>query len=379
MRRSALASARWGFALPAAIFALVLLSALVAGALFVSTEELRSGRTDTADQRSLALAESALDSAIMAWDSRRNTGDTVGVRFGGLVRGAPNVTVSVDGVRAGPRAVLLSATALAAGDGRMIPVRRTVATALRLVGATVAARAALITPGLVVVDGGTIDGRDSVSVPDATRVCAPPAPGAGIATPDSTRITCMGCGAGYDPLVLGSPAVTASGAVDATTADLGDETRAALVARASIELPAGTYAPRATVASGACDVTDRMNWGDPTGASACADRYPVIHVRGDVTIAAGAEGQGMLVADGSVRVEADARFAGVVVAAGTVVVDGIGAEVDGIVFALGFDASAASRVVNGGAIRYASCAARRAMLGSARLVRTAGRSWVELR
>ena len=37
---------RAGFALPAAIIALVLLSALVAGALFVSTEELRSGRSD---------------------------------------------------------------------------------------------------------------------------------------------------------------------------------------------------------------------------------------------------------------------------------------------------------------------------------------------
>ena len=379
MSHSASASGRRGFALPAAIFALVLLSALVAGVLFVSTEELRSGRTDTADQRALALAESALDSAIMAWDSRRNTGDTVGVRFGAAVRSAPNVAVTVDGVRTGRRAVLVSATALAGGDGRTIPVRRTVAMALRLVGATVATRAALITPGLVVVDGGRIDGRDSVSVPDATRVCTPPAPGVGIATPDSTRITCVGCGTGYDPAVVGTPAVDASSTVDATVADLGDETRAALIARADIDLPAGTYVPTASVVGGACDVTDRMSWGDPSGASACADWYPIIHVRGDVTIAAGAAGQGMLVADGSVRVEANARFSGVVVATGTVMVDGSGAELDGIVFALGFDASAPSRVVNGGTIRYASCAARRAMLGSARLVRTTGRSWVELR
>ena len=57
---------RGGFALPAAIMALVLLSALVAGALFVSTEELRAGRTDLADQRAMATAEWALERAIAA-------------------------------------------------------------------------------------------------------------------------------------------------------------------------------------------------------------------------------------------------------------------------------------------------------------------------
>jgi hypothetical protein len=90
-------------------------------------------------------------------------------------------------------------------------------------------------------------------------------------------------------------------------------------------------------------------------------------------------GQGILLVDGSLRVEANARFAGIVVVAGGVVVDGLGAEINGVVFALASDLSSPSRVVNGGAIRYASCAVRRATLGSARLVRTAERSWVELR
>jgi hypothetical protein len=90
-------------------------------------------------------------------------------------------------------------------------------------------------------------------------------------------------------------------------------------------------------------------------------------------------GQGVLLVDGSLRVEANARFAGVVVVSGNVVVDGLGAEIDGIVFALGNDGTNPSRVVNGGAIRYASCAVHRAVLGTARLTRTAGRSWVELR
>ena len=69
---------REGFALPAAIIAIVLLSALVAGALFVSTEELRSGRGDASDQRALTAAEWALDRAILAWDTQRNTAQALG-------------------------------------------------------------------------------------------------------------------------------------------------------------------------------------------------------------------------------------------------------------------------------------------------------------
>ena len=70
---------RRGFALPTAIIALVLLSALVAGALFVSTEELRAGRGDVADQHALSTAEWALERAISDWDARRNTPHLVGI------------------------------------------------------------------------------------------------------------------------------------------------------------------------------------------------------------------------------------------------------------------------------------------------------------
>lgn len=372
-------AARSGFALPAAIFALVLLSALVAGALFVSVDELRSGRSDTAGQRALALAEAALDSAVLAWDSRRNTGDSVGARFGTGWRSVPNAAVSIEAVRLQRRSVSMSASALAVGDGRPIPVRQSVAVALRLVGAGVAARAALVTPGTVVIDGGIVDGGDSVRVRDAARVCDEPQAAAGIVVADATRITCVGCGSDYGPAVRGSPAVDVSGAVNPGVVELGDETRATLAARAAIDVPAGSFGPAASIANGECDRSDRMNWGDPTGGAVCGDWYPIIHVRGDATIVAGAMGQGILLVDGSLRVEANARFAGIVVVAGGVVVDGLGAEIDGVVFALASDLSSPSRIVNGGAIRYASCAVRRATLGSARLVRTAGRSWVELR
>ena len=379
MTTSELRTARTGFALPAAIMALVLLSALVAGALYVSTEELRSGRGDTQDQRALAAAEAALDSATLAWDPRRNTADSIGARREVTMGGAaPNATVSVLAVRVQRRAVLMAASASATGDGRAIPSRHTVAASLRLVGPRVAVRAALVTPGAVVIDGGTIDASDTATPPDGSRVCPVSQPAPAVVVPDVARVTCTGCAADLSPAVRGSPAVDASGAVDAVP-DLGDETLATLATRATIDLPAGTFAPTPSAAAGDCDRADRLNWGDPSGRTSCADWYPIIRVRGDAVIAAGGAGQGMLLVDGSLRVEAGARFVGVVIAGGAVTVDGPSAEVDGVVIALGADVTSPSRVVNGGAIRYASCAAWRATLGASRLVRTVGRSWVELR
>jgi hypothetical protein len=380
MSSAAAADSRGGFALPAAIMALVLLSALVAGALFVSTEELRSGRSDTIEQRALAAAEAALDSAVLAWDRRRNTSDSVGARrTSATVAAAPNATVSVSIVRVDRRAVLVSATASAGGDGRAIPARHTVASSLRLVGPRVRVRAALITRGPVVIDGGSIDGGDSATVPDVTRVCPAGEPGAGIIVPDVASVVCAGCATDYSPSVTGSPAIDASGVVDASMPDLGDETRATLTSRATIDLAAGTFTPASSMTAGDCDRADRLNWGDPSGRTLCSEWYPIVHVRGDAVIAAGGVGQGILLVDGSLRVEGGARFVGIVVAGGAVIVDGVGAGIDGIVYALGTDASSASRVVNGAAIRYVSCAVQRAALGAARLVRTKGRSWVELR
>ena len=69
---------RSGFVLPSAIITLVLLSALIAGALFVATEELRAGRGDVADQRALSVAEWALERAIANWDARHNSRVEVG-------------------------------------------------------------------------------------------------------------------------------------------------------------------------------------------------------------------------------------------------------------------------------------------------------------
>jgi len=380
MTRSHHARARGGFALPAAIFSLVLLSALVAGALFVSTEELRSGRGDGADQRALAAAEWALDRAILAWDPQRNITQPIG-RTDTLmaIAGAPNDAVVVTATRVQRAAVWLTATATRGGDGRGIPARHTVGASLRLVAAGDLARAALTTPGPVLVDGGIIDGRDVTPVGYSAAMCAETDSVAGIAVPDASRVTCATCATSANSGVFGTPPIDSSGFVDPAFSVLVAETIAALVRRSQIDLPGGTLIPRPAAVNAVCDVADPLNWGDPRASSACANWFPVIHVRGSVVLAAGAVGQGILVADGSVRLEGTARFVGVVIAGADITVTGPGAEIAGAAVAGATNSAALSTVTGGGAIRFGGCAVQRASMTAARLVRTPSRWWIELR
>ena len=372
---------RSGFALPAAIFSVILVSALVAGALFVATDELRAGRGDGADQRALAAAEWALERAILTWDSRRNVTQPVG-RTDTLMTeyAAPNDTLVVLATRLQRRSVWITATATRGGDGRGIPARHTVAASLRLVDTPFPAPAALTSGGAVLVDGGVVDGRAAGPAGDSTATtCTASVSAAGRRVPDVSRVTCPSCGTSPGSGVFGLPPIDSSGVTDSGFAAVVNATVASLVRRASIDLPGGTMAPRPISANALCDLTDPFNWGDPGGASPCADWLPVIHVRGSVVLSAGAVGQGILVVDGSVRVEGGARFVGVVLASGDVTVSGLGAEIAGAVFAAPGSAAVTSRITDGGAIRFEPCAVQRTSMIAARLVATPERWWVELR
>jgi hypothetical protein len=370
-------SSRAGFALPATIIALVLLSALVAGALFISTEELRAGRVDVADQRALAAAESGLERAILGWDGERNTRQKPGSEEVVERSGEPpNDSLVVTSMRVQREAIWLTAAATAGGDGLRAPARHRIAASLRLVRPDIPLSGALSASGNVVVSGGLIDGGD-LNSPDSSGYCPSPRSIAGVIVGSGTRVDCPACGASPDVGVYGTPPIDSTG--DSASVAAPVAIVSSLVEEASITLPGGTLAPQPSVVAGDCNRTDALNWGDPGGMTPCRDRYPIVHVRGSATLAAGARGQGILVVDGSLRLEANAQFTGVVIAGNAIEVVGEGAGIVGVAFAGDGDGAGASVIGSGGTIRYASCAVTRATLGSARLARTPVRWWVELR
>lgn len=355
---------RNGFALPAAIVALVLLSALIAGALFVSTEELRAGRTDIADQHALALAEAALEQAIVTWDTQRNTALVVGASVVLAQRSDPaGNQVQVVATRVQPRAVWLTARASSPTHGNVAPARHTVAASMRLVAPDIPLVAALTARGRVIVGNGTVDGRASAAT--ASLACADDtttADAAGIALPDTAGMTVAG--------VFGTPPL-------AVQASLTSEPPAA-PRRSDVVLASGAYAPRPVVVAGKCDARDPLNWGDPAGG-ACGTHYVVIHITGDATLRPGSVGQGILVVDGTLRLEAGAHFDGVVMAGNDIDVAGADARITGAAVAHDRDGADASRVSDGATILFNRCTVHRAQLGVARLERTPGRWWAELR
>jgi hypothetical protein len=366
---------RSGFALPSAIITLVLLSALIAGALFVATQELRAGRGDVADQRALSVAEWALERAIANWDPRHNSrvgvGQSVAVAQGEVGAREP---FDVTATRVQPNAFWMTARASSGMDGGRIPARHTIAASLRLIGPTFPLSAALSAGNAVTIDNGVVDGRDARTSTDLACRDDSPADVAGVVTPDTALVCGVTCTGGVPLGVFGTPPLAAAPGL---TSDSTSESGSTL--RASINLAPGAYAPRPSTANGDCNRTDPLNWGDPGGSSLCADYFPIVHASGDIMLSSGAVGQGLLIADGSIRLEAGARFVGVVIAKNDIEVAGAGAVIDGVAFANDVDRAGATRVADGGAITFNRCAVRRAELGVARLVRTRERWWVELR
>ena len=375
---------RGGFVLPAAIIALVLLATLVVGVLFVATEELRAGRSDVADQRALTLAEWGIEQAISTWSATRQTALAVGTTMRADVpASAEGEDVAVTVTRTQPRAVWVVAHA-SARDGRAMPARRAVGASLRLIGPSFPLRAALTAAGAVVVQsGGTVDGQNDPPARTRAQWCAEESSAsvAGVIAPDRARVCGSDCAGGVPAGVTGAPPVAAAalGSSDPVFREFGDESRASLTARATVILTPETFSPSPVASSSTCDVTAPLNWGDPDGATVCADHYPIVWVRGDAVLATGAVGQGILIVDGDLTLAAGARFAGVVIARDDIIVRGPGATITGVAFAADADGADATHVTDGGVIRFASCTARVAMLGASRLARTPGRWWAELR
>jgi hypothetical protein len=363
--------------------ALTLLSALIAGALFVSTAELRAGRTDLADQQALSAAEWALERAVAQWNPRRNTALAIGTSE--VIRDSVSPAgdrVVVTATRVQRQTFLVTAYAGSSRDGRGIPVRHTIAASLRLDGVNVPAGAALTAGGAVTVDGGVVTGGDASPGEAADGLCddAANSGAAGVAALDTSLVCGPVCTGGPVPGVTGSPPITGAPRLTSDSATgFGGALAPMIAPRATVTLPGGIAQPRPAGSGGECDGADPLNWGDPGGSGPCADHYPVIHVSGSLVLAGGSAGQGVLLVDGSLRVESGARFVGLVIVGDDITVVGAGAELVGAAFALDADRAGGTRVASGGAIRGDGCAVRRAVLGTSRVARVPMRWWSELR
>jgi hypothetical protein len=309
-----------GFALAMAIFALVLLAAVVAGGYFSASQEFQIGRGMRSVTSSFYAGEAGILKVLNEWDptvfNALASGDSITVGPY-TFEGGGSFTATV--VRVGSAADSVKRYFYIEVSGHPAAP----ALGERRQGAIVRARYPDLccTAAVKVVDNVTFSGgaqpiisgfnADPPSVWPAS-VCA------GIATDSTPGVIHGPTGTVNDTSrVEGSPvAIMTDPSLNALNLfDFGDLTYDDLVAMADHEFPAGyeMYSSQPSVVDGECNQSDPLNWGAPTSPShPCFDYFPIIHVKGDLTLTGDGAAQGILLIDRDLNFTGPYRFYGIV-------------------------------------------------------------------
>ena len=374
-----------GMALAIAIFALVIIGAIVAGAFFAGNQSQRVGENSRRTTKSFGVAEQAVNQLVNAWnpqtynrmkwypaDSAVVSGTTTSGTgsYSGVVRKLNDNMFLLD-VSAEDRN---SATGKVFGSG----ARQRIGMLLRVRIVDMKIGASLTTQGDVKLAGNAyVDGNDHLPSGWNTSYCDTTGDStkAGIRLPNASNVTQTGSGVhdNGNPPVLGDTSVHNS-----TFTQFGDVSYTDLTAMATITLPGGNYkADPATNAANQCDQTVNTNWGDGiTPTNPCGAYFPIIHITSDATIN-GDQGQGILLVDGNLSIQGSFQFFGIVIVQGSLSTAGGGstdAHFWGAVMAR--DANLDLNSLSGNAtLNYSKCAVTQALEMTQVVVPDRSRSW----
>lgn len=374
-----------GMALAVAIFALVVVGAMVAGAFFAGTQEQRVGENQRRVMTSFGVAEAGIQERVISWDpsSMNRIKQYPESSVVWPTTGAPGGTGSYSGsyYRLGPNVFLLDVTgqdartasgAVATGGG----ARQRVGLIARIAPIEFGIRASLTTQGGVSVGGNAeIDGSDQI--PTGWASCDPPGPAQAGVRDNGGTVGTSGAGTVQgNPPVVNDPTISAG-----TFTTFGGSTYAQLAARATITHPGGNINTMPSFrADGSCNKGDINNWGDPHNPlSACGNYFPIIHVTGNVFVNT-EQGQGILLVDGDLTVNGSWDFYGIVIILGDLKTAGGGtadAHFWGGVMARNADLS--TQNLNGHAtLNFSSCSILAALQAQSPISPMRQRGWVQL-
>jgi hypothetical protein len=359
-------------ALAVALFAVVVVGALIAGSFFVGTQEQRMAENSYSAQAMFARAEGLASNEFRVWDPKRYnvlsqypqapaTFDSGSA--GGTIRKLNANTYMVDVTASEP---------IAGTRGRGARQRVLLLGRIKLL--QLPTQASLTTQGNVnLVGTSSVDGTDHIPNASWTTCDPPDTTKAGIRVPPASNVTASGAAeVDGEPPVLKDPTLTAD-----TFTVFGDVTYDDLAARATIVLGGGqTLRTEPVVTNGVCNTTYVTNWGDGQNrGSPCGSYFPIVHIQGNV-ILNNVQGQGILLVDGDVDVQGSYEFFGVVIVRGRLKTAGGGstaAHFWGMVMAQNVDFD--SQLIGGHAnLNYSRCAIIQTleMTGMAAMLRSRG-------
>ncbi len=373
--------ARRGMALAVAIFAIVVIGAVIAGVFFSSTQDYRIGRNSLVQQRAFTAAEHGLAYVADQWD-----GSIFNQPQGGTL--SWNNVATGDGAVAHVRLSKLNdslfwvASRGVVGTGTPMATSRTTNAVYRVDIPMMQFLAALTVRGNTQIGGSSyINGNDNNPPGWACDALQPAKPGIAIANVNS--ISTSGCN-NYS-CVDGNPKVQATPAAADTNTyfDYGASSDwNTLKAAADITIPDDrNIKVEPVVANGSCDKSRITNWGEPnhtTGilTAACQNYYPIIYAADDLTIN-GNRGQGVLLVEGDLQVQGSFEFFGPVIVRGRVKTTGTGGHFNGGVMAANVDLEQ-NQVLGNAVISYSNCAIQTALRSATPPSIVPQRAWAEL-
>jgi hypothetical protein len=370
---------RDGFALPMALFAMVVIGAIVTGGFYVSSQEHTvSVSTDMAAQ-ALDMAEYGLEQTLGTW----STGD-----FGGTV--GQIQTLTPDTVRHNGRAIGSYQIRILPLGGRVYMVEsegrvtRGNQSAVRRVGSFVRTTQAQLPYLSAVAVFGQFSASGNAQVSGFDNETCGSGNVAGVTAVADSLVS-----EGNRDRIEGEPDVESASDLDADKlSDFGDIDLSDLIAMATKTYPAGAsltgMAPVTTLDANDLLVCNPIlsNWGDPARPDPlpdppppCMSYFPVIHAQGDLTIQTGV-GQGVLIVEGDLRLTGNMLFYGIVIVRGSLFTAGTGNHIGGAVLVHGRSELDTQSITTGNSVvQYSSCRVQDAFNDLP--VRTlASRSWI---
>ena len=376
---------RRGFALPAAIGALVIVGVLITAGFFMSQQELRIGVASKHANMAVNIAQAGANEVMGNWNGYQlgNIGvwaDTV------LTDTIANGIWTVSIANANNYLYFLTATGEVTEGGELwAGARRTIGITTKILFADIDPPAALTTRGATVVKGNAAINGANTTPPSWGPYCTgiPTNDTTGVLTNDTSLIGTVGKGA-----VLGTPAYDQdSTIVDSTFTNFGDMDWAELTALAALEgKDVTSLAPTIngtgpdTTVTGRCNEATLTNWGDTLPTAACGAYFPLIYAGTSIRIQSGGIGQGILLVDGNLELRGSFLFYGIIIVQGNFETQGNGNRIIGAVMASNGLLDDQS-ITGGSEVTYSRCAVQRSILNNASLSRArpvAQRSWVDL-
>ena len=373
-----------GMALAIALFAIVVIGALVAGTAFAGQLEMGGGRSALATSQAAEQAETGLAEAFENWSTTWNS------MAAGTSSAGPTTTTgfnrrSYQVTRLGGVLAYVRATGERLSAGGDILASRELGMLARIHEPDVDVDAAVEGMGDVRVGGTSkVSGFDgnpagwssecSGTLDDVPGVRASGA----VQTNGGGEI--LGEPSPTDPWVANDPTVTSQNFQDIYDALLPSVTRT---------LPSGTYNGMVPTLTGSsiCNRADLNNWGEPGDPAygplvpQCRTFMPVTLFTGDATINDG-RGQGIIIVQGNFRIQGTFIFDGIVLATGNIDFHGAGGASSriygGIFSANTIDVDDLIAIAGAPIITYSSCAVAAVLASAGRGLPLSHRPWVQI-